>query len=227
MTALNISFHFIPGPSLASDSCQAQEAAELLQLCFPNFEGLAVENTLLEGIGFHDLDSTTWIIARDDASEDSRIVGMIVAVVYHNGLYLQNFCVAPKNRGRGLGLDLLEVAGQLAVKVGRNLLIGNASTEDRHIIDYYSSLGAKIIRTGQGGQSSDNKLSSVRFVREIPCAPVAVVDFFENLREKRRRVRRGRRVGRLAFGMIAMVAISAAAALIGRKRDPIREAQHG
>ena len=133
---------------------------------------------------------------------------MITAVRYHDGLYLSNFAVIPELRSKGIGLDILEAAGQLSIKLGTNRLIGNARADDRYIVEYYQSLGATIIQTGMGGGNGGDSTGSVRMVRDIPSTPADVMEFFESLRIERIRRRRRRKVGRIAFGVLLISAAS-------------------
>ena len=132
---------------------------------------------------------------------------MITAVRYHDGLYLSTFAVIPELRSKGIGLDILEAAGQLSIKLGTNRLIGNARADDRYIVQYYQSLGATIIQTGMGG-ANGGSTGSVRMVRDIPSTPADVRDFFESLRIERTRRRRRRKIGRIAFGVLLISAAS-------------------
>ena len=199
---------FVPGATLlwSSNAVLADEIARVLQMCFAEFAGLSTEQTLEEGIGFHELKDTTWLILRNE-SNNGEIIGMITAVRYHDGLYLSNFAVVPELRSKGIGLDILEAAGQLSIKLGTNRLIGNARADDRCIVEYYQSLGATIIQTGMGG-GNGGSTGSVRMVRDIPSRPADVREFFESLRIKRMRRRRRRKIGRIAFGVLLISAAS-------------------
>lgn len=216
------SIDFVPGATLlwSSNTVLSDEIAEVLQTCFPEFVGLTTEDTLEEGIGFHALKDTTWLILRNQSNGD--IIGMITAVRYHDGLYLSNFSVVPEWRNKGTGLDILEAAGHLCVKLGTCRLIGNARADDRHIVEYYKSLGASIIQTGvEGGggstdtrkwkfisSSSSSTIGSVRMIRDIPDTPAGVMEFFESLRVDQIKRRRGRKIGRIAFGVLLVTAAS-------------------
>lgn len=221
------SIDFVSGATLlwSSNAVLSDEIAKVLQTCFPEFVGLSTEDTLEEGIGFHALKDTTWLILRNQSNGD--IIGMITAVRYHDGLYLSNFSVVPEWRNRGIGLDLMEAAGQLCVKLGTCRLIGNARADDRCIVEYYKSLGASIIQTGvEGGGSSGDKrtwkfkssssIGSVRMIRDIPDTPAGVMEFFESLRVDRIRRRRGRKIGRTAFGVLLVTAASVGMVLLSK-----------
>ena len=226
------SIDFVPGATLlwSSNAVLSDEIALGLQTCFPEFVGLTTEDTLEEGIGFHALKDTTWLILRNQSNGD--IIGMIAAVRYHDGLYLSNFSVVPEWRNKGIGLDILEAAGQLCVKLGTCRLIGNARADDRYIVEYYKSLGASIIQTGVegGGSSNDSKkwkfisssssssstIGSVRMIRDIPDTPAGVMEFFESLRIDRIKRRRGRKIGRIAFGALLVTAASIGMVLLSK-----------
>ena len=202
------SIDFVPGATLlwSSNAVLADEIAKVLQTCFAEFVGLSTEQTLEEGIGFHELKDTTWLILRNE-SNNGEIIGMITAVRYHDGLYLSNFAVVPELRSKGIGLDILEAAGQLSIKLGTNRLIGNARADDRYIVEYYQSLGATIIQTGMGGGKGDST-GSVRMVRDIPSTPADVREFFESLRMERIRRRRRRKIRHITFGVLLISAAS-------------------
>ena len=227
------SIDFVPGATLlwSSNAALSDEIAKVLQTCFPDFAGLSTEDTLEEGIGFHALKDTTWLILRNQSNGD--IIGMITAVRYHDGLYLSNFSVVPEWQNKGIGLDILEAAGQLCVKLETCRLIGNARADDRYIIEYYKSLGASIIQTGvEGGgtsggkrtwkfKSSSSAIGSIRMIREIPDTPAGVMEFFESLRIDRIRRRRGRKIGRIAFGAL-LVSVASVGMVMLSKGDKDR-----
>lgn len=218
------SIDFVPGATLlwSSNAVLSDEIAKVLQICFAEFAGLSTEQTLEEGIGFHELKDTTWLILRNQLN--GEIIGIITAVRYHDGLYLSNFSVVPECRNKGIGLDILEAAGQLCVKLETNRLIGNARADDRYIVEYYQSLGAAIIQTGMGGGNAGNTggrkfksktaMGSVRMVRDIPKTPAKVMEFFESLRIERIRRRTGRKVGRIVFGVLLVSAASVGITLL-------------
>jgi len=217
------SIDFVPGATLlwSSNAVLSNEIAKVLQICFPGFVGLSTEETLEEGIGFHTLKDTTWLILRNQSK--GEIIGMVTAVRYHNGLYLSNFSVLPEWRNKGIGLDILEAAGHLSLKLGNSRLIGNARADDRHIVEYYQSLGATIIQTGMGGEAgsrndgkfkTSSSMGSVRMIRDIPDTPAAVMEFFEALRQDRIRRRRGRKIGRMALGVLLVTAASVGMAFL-------------
>jgi GNAT superfamily N-acetyltransferase len=223
------SIDFVPGATLlwSSNAALSDEIAKVLQTCFPVFVGLSTEDTLEEGIGFHALKDTTWLILRNQSNGD--IIGMVTAVRYHDGLYLSNFSVVPEWRNKGIGLCILEAAGQLCIKLGTCRLIGNARADDRYIVEYYKSLGASVIQTGlEGGassgdmgkwkfkSSSSTSSSSVRMIRDIPDTPAGVMEFFKTLRINRIRRRRGRKIGRIAFGVLLVTAASAGMVLLSK-----------
>ena len=227
---------FVPGATLlwSSNAVLSDEIAKVLQTCFPEFVGLTTEDTLEEGIGFHALKDTTWLILRNQSNGD--IIGMNAAIRYHDGLYLSNFSVLPEWRNKGIGLDILEAAGQLCVKLGTCRLIGNARADDRYIVEYYKSLGASIIQTGvegRGGSSDTRKwkfislssstIGSVRMIRDIPDTPAGVMEFFESLRIDRIKRRRGRKIGRIAFGVLLVTAASVGMVLLSKgDKDPTK-----
>lgn len=229
----NYTIDFLAGTVLQSLPNQADEVANLLQICFPEFVGLSASATLEEGIGFHELKDTTWLLFRQTAGTENAVddqyplIGLITAVRYHDGLYLSNFCVSPECRNMGLGLDILEAAGQLAEKMGQHRLIGNARVSDRYIVDYYQSLGAQVIQTGMGSGSSTGRSkrreqssamgSVIRLVRDIPNNPAGVMSCFESLRVQRMRRRQGRRLGRIAFGVLVVTAATVGGALLTRR----------
>jgi len=146
----------ISGPNLCSDMSKSHEIAMHLKTCFPaQMEGMSTRDTLEEGIGFHDMKDTIWMLLyiRADGEHDSNtttmsstvktpvvpvvhvlvnnLAGVITAVIYHDGIYLSNLSVSPKFRNKGFGLDLLEQAGLFAVKNGKYRLIGNAAINSR------------------------------------------------------------------------------------------------
>lgn len=112
-------YDFYTGPQLLVDEPSlVDEVACLLQACFPTiFKGLSPRETLQEGIGFHDMPDTTWILLRTQnpvltkiSSSMPLIIGIATTIQYHTGMYVCNLCVSPTFQGRGLGLDLLEAA---------------------------------------------------------------------------------------------------------------------
>jgi GNAT superfamily N-acetyltransferase len=211
---------FVPGATLlwSSNAVLADEIARVLQICFAEFVGLSTEQTLEEGIGFHELKDTTWLILRNE-SNNGDIIGMITAVRYHDGLYLSNFSVLPEARNKGIGLDILEAAGQLSIKLGTNRLIGNARADNRYVVEYYQSLGATIIQTGMGG-GNGGSTGSVRMVRDIPSTPADVREFFESLRTDRLRRRRKKKFRRVAFGVLLMSAASVGMYFLSNHEKP-------
>jgi len=138
----------ISGPNLCSDMAKADEVAMHLKTCFPaQMEGMSTHDTLEEGIGFHDMKDTIWMLLyirtngeRSNTTTTTtttttsstvlhvlNLAGAITAVIYHDGIYLSNLSVSPKFRNKGFGLDLLEQAGLFAAKNGKSRLIGNAA----------------------------------------------------------------------------------------------------
>lgn len=155
----------VTGTSLMLDSAASSrnlthEIAGMLRMCFPAVQTM-VEDThvLQDGLGFHDMEDTTWILLwgrhdgdigieqenRSDTTKNDAIatkkspwlIGLITVIPYHNnGFYLCNFCVAPNYQREGCGLDLLEEATQFAVvkTTGKETehsltLIGHASVD--------------------------------------------------------------------------------------------------
>lgn len=204
-----------------------RNVAALLRICFEEMRGLSTAETLEEGIGFHHMRDTTWVLCYDGRhhhhqQQQTRIlIGLVVTVDYHDGLYLSNFCVLPKFRNRGLGLDILEQVSYLAVQRNRNTnkttrttqnrLIGNAAVKDRFIVDYYKSLGADVVKTGVG---SGNEIvgSSVRLRRSIPDTFQGVKLFYASLRSQRQKKRLRKRYALFT----AVVAGAATAVFLAR-----------
>ena len=206
-------------------SPQTSRIVELLRICFPALQSdsLSDEEVLVDGIGFHDLNDTTWILfyghhhhvqqfsskstaIQNELTMQSTLVGLITAIVYHNGLYLCNFCVSPEWRNQGLGLNILEQSGCLAYEHGLHTLIGNASTSDPFILKYYQSLGATVVDTGGG--SSPEVASSVRLQRRIPQTTHGIHAFFQDLRRQRQNRRQ-----RWRYGLMAAILTAAATAV--------------
>uniref|UniRef100_A0A7S0CDT4 N-acetyltransferase domain-containing protein n=1 Tax=Proboscia inermis TaxID=420281 RepID=A0A7S0CDT4_9STRA len=204
------------GAHIALDQALSDDIADILRVCFPEMIGLSTPNVLLEGIGFHDLKDTWWLLKKyRSSSRDSSntLVGLITAVVYHNGLYLCNFCVSPDFQGRGMGLDILEDASLFAVQRNQTNLIGHAASEK--VLKYYSKLGAEVMNTGMGRKDGPI-CTSVRLQRKIPNTQDNVGVFFASLR-RRRMIRRRHRLA--AFVLIGALGSIVAASFFRLKAN--------
>lgn len=168
-----------PGTKVASDEPISNEAASLLRQSFPNLLDKTKLQALEDGIGFHSMEDTTWIILLDK----HEFVGLATAISYHDGLYVCNLCVHPKHRRRGLGLDILEQAGLLATSRGLDTLIGNAVADNKALIGYYERLGARVVNTGLGSTVQVASLGShVRLQKQVGSTMEQVQNHFQSLR---------------------------------------------
>lgn len=220
-------YEYQPGCQIVSDAALAIEVASLLQLCFPTFlNGMSIEETLRDGIGFHDMDDTTWILLRGGEEKDDFLIGIATAIDYHNGIYVCNLCVSPAFQRRGFALNLLEAAafltlvGQKNKKMmvapeGKSRLIGHADAQNAGLLEYYINLGAKEVQTGITSANSNGKVSRLRFERLIPNTRDEIIIFFQSIRNKRLKERQKRswfsRVGWTLLGALGssmIVAIS-------------------
>jgi len=199
---MNYSYH--TGCQLISDPSLAIKVASLLQKCFPVIlTGMSTHETLQDGIGFHDMKDTTWILLqRNTALTKTSLIGMATTIGYHNGLYVCNLCVSPVFQGRGFALNLLEAAALITVappeykndhteqnidqKNGsitaffssKGRLIGHADANNHALLDYYTRLGAEKVQTGIFNNNTTSEGSHVRLEREIPDTAEGLLSFF-------------------------------------------------
>ena len=228
---------------------EIQDIVNHLRMCFPhdfpNARTQTNQEILQEGIGFHDLEDTTWILLYKQNNNDRitwgygcslsnnsntattatfLLIGLITTIVYHDGLYLTNLSVNRKYRQNGYGLDLLEQCGIYASKCSKSMLIGNANVSDKFIISYYQSLGAQIIQTGIGSDTGGGGSSSstVRMQRKIHFQTQKdVMLFFNSLRQHRLVTRRRKVVERIS-NVVVVAAIVGIVCVIGFQKPRVK-----
>jgi ribosomal protein S18 acetylase RimI-like enzyme len=91
--------------------------------------------------GFHDAADCEWLLAMTPCG---ALVGLAMTAPYHDSLYVASLCVAPEERGRGLGRQLMRSASAHAAARGLDALSGSVVGGADRLIRFYTALGGSI-----------------------------------------------------------------------------------
>eukprot|EP01116_Phalansterium_solitarium_P012927 TRINITY_DN29682_c0_g1_i1.p1 TRINITY_DN29682_c0_g1~~TRINITY_DN29682_c0_g1_i1.p1 ORF type:complete len:232 (-),score=12.00 TRINITY_DN29682_c0_g1_i1:279-974(-) len=86
-----------------------------------------------------------WVLVRladTPNPDDMNLVGMATFVVYHNSLFVFNFCVHPAFRQHGIGTRILRRIQYQAAALGLSALSGQVARDGR-VRRFYERLGAE------------------------------------------------------------------------------------
>ena len=131
--------------STASARPHSHAIRTLVEVCFPDEiddedSKEELERDALSVLsGFHNVDDCEWLLAW----RDGVLIGLAMAVAYHDSLYVASLCTHPAHRRRGVGAALMRSASAHAAVRGLPALSGSVYGKP-HLVRFYEALGGSM-----------------------------------------------------------------------------------
>ncbi|KAK3282045.1 hypothetical protein CYMTET_10201 [Cymbomonas tetramitiformis] len=155
----SLSSHIITAVQALHDECFKGEA--------PKDKQESAREFLDRVLACHDEGSCVWFLLW----LSNTLVGMCTVTPYTRSLYGWNLAVSIAHRKRGYGRLLMHHAQEYAYQRGLGELSASVEVAKTRLVAYYTSLGAKLQTTGQGGSNAPPP-PSARITKAFSCEQV-------------------------------------------------------